>query len=375
VSTADAIETERTARMSAQADHSVCPPIDGVASASYTVEETSDAAAWDAYVSSHPDATGYHRWGWRGIFQRTFGHDSVYLSAKAGDGRIAGILPLVEFGSRLFGRFAVSLPFVHYGGVVADTEEAAEALASRALSLARARRWEHIELRHVERERFSQWPSRRHKVAMRLRLPTGQEALWPALDRKIRNQVRKAEKSGCSAERGGVELLDAFYDVFARNMRDLGTPVYARRFFEEVLRTFEDEARVYIVRVDAEPVAASITVGWRSRVEVPWASALRAHSDKSPNMLLYWTMLSQAVTDGAAEFDFGRSTPGEGTFHFKKQWGAEATHLCWEYVGLAGVPPDMSPKNPKFRAAVAVWKRLPLPLASTIGPLIVRNIP
>jgi FemAB-related protein (PEP-CTERM system-associated) len=317
----------------------------------------------------------YHRSSWPELLARTFGHPSCRLAARTADGRLAGVLPLVEFRSRLFGRFAVSLPFVNYGGILADTDEAAAALVDRALALCRANGWSHVEIRHEARERCPGWPARRHKVAMRLALPDRSEALWSGLDRKVRNQVRKAEKSRCVAECGGAALLQDFYRVFAHNMRDLGTPVYPRRLFEEVVRTFDGETRVHIVRADSEPIAAAITVRWRDRVEVPWASALRAHNDKCPNMLLYWAMLTRAIEDGARVFDFGRSTPGQGTYHFKKQWGAQASPLVWEYVGRAGEPPDMSPGNARFNLAIAAWRRLPVPVASALGPLIVRHIP
>jgi serine/alanine adding enzyme len=338
-----------------------------------TVDITDDDSAWNTYVSGHPDATAYHRWAWRDVFSSAFGHDSIYLVALD-DAHIVGALPLVEFRSHLFGTFAVSLPFVNYGGVLADRDAAAGALNARAVSLARDRRWRYVELRHIRRQ-FAEWPVKRHKVGMWLPLSATQEALWSSLDRKVRNQVRKAEKSGCTAQHGGAELLDDFYRVFAHNMRDLGTPVYARRFFDDVLRAFPADTRVFVVRIAGEPVAASITLGWRDGVEAPWASSLRAHADKSPNMLLYWTMLRWAVEQGYTMFDFGRSTPDEGTFHFKKQWGAQPHELAWEYLGLSGDLPDQSPKNPKFKAAIAVWQHLPVWLTNRVGPPIVRSIP
>jgi FemAB-related protein (PEP-CTERM system-associated) len=187
--------------------------------------------------------------------------------------------------------------------------------------------------------------------------------------------VRKAEKSGCAVESGGVELVPDFYAVFARNMRDLGTPVYGARLFSEVVRRGETGARVYVVRWAGQPVAASIVVSHRRSVEVPWASSLREHASRSPNMQLYWAMLGDAVKAGASVFDFGRSTPGEGTFQFKRQWGAESSPLVWEYLGERGALPDRSPANPRFRAAIAVWQRLPVWLTTWCGPHIVRHIP
>jgi FemAB-related protein (PEP-CTERM system-associated) len=217
---------------------------------------------------------------------------------------------------------------------------------------------------------------RRHKVIMQLALPDEAGLLWSRLDRKVRNQVRKAEKAGCVAQSGGAELLADFYGVFARNMRDLGTPVYTSRFFAEIVRAFSADTRVFVIRHAGRPIAASLAVAWRDRFEVPWASSIRVHNDKVPNMLLYWTMLQWAIARRHRTFDFGRSTPNEGTFQFKKQWGAEPTEVAWEYVlSPGGALPEHSPQNPRFRAAVAAWRKLPLVVANALGPAVVRHIP
>jgi len=329
---------------------------------------------WDAFVESHPEATAYHAWRWRHVFERAFGHETVYLAATDGD-EIRGVLPLAIFRSRLFGRFAVSVPFLNYGGLCASDPEAAEALVKRAGEIARERRLSHVELRHLARQR-PDLVAREHKVRMSLQLPEDVAGAWESLDRKVRNQVRKAEKSGLTARSGGVELLDAFYGVFSRNMRDLGTPVYSREFFRSVLETFPDESRVFLVEDGNTAVAAGITIRHRDGIEVPWASSLREFSAKCPNNLLYWQIMQFAIVGGLKVLDFGRSTPNEGTFNFKKQWGAQPSPMYWEYI-LVGreAPADLSPKNKKFGAAIALWKRLPLSVTTAIGPHIVRSIP
>jgi serine/alanine adding enzyme len=331
-------------------------------------------ARWDAFVETHPDATAYHGWRWRGVFEKAFGHETVYLAAMDGD-EVAGVLPLAIFRSRLFGRFAVSLPFVNYGGLCATAPAAVDALLERAASLARERRLAHVELRHVAR-RCPGLTAREHKVGMRMELPNDVARAWDGLDRKVRNQVRKAEKSALTARGGGVELLQRFYSVFSRNMRDLGTPVYSIDFFRAVLEACPNDARVFLVEHGDLPVAGGITLRHRGTVEIPWASSLREYRAQSPNNLLYWQIMQFAITSGAGTLDFGRSTPGEGTYHFKQQWGAQPFPLYWEYV-LSGraAPADLSPKNPKFGAAIAVWKRLPVALTTLIGPHIVRSIP
>ncbi len=326
---------------------------------------------WNAFVDGHPDACGYHEWEWRRVFEASFGHECLYLVARRGN-RVEGILPLVFIKSWLFGRSMTSLPFLNYGGALAESDAASRALLETAATLAQERRCRHIELRHTARH-FDDLPCRQHKVSMRLSLRNG---LWDSLDRKVRNQIRKAEKSQLTVSRGGAELLDDFYAVFARNMRDLGTPVYARRFFDEVLDAFPDRVRVLVVRLKDVAVAAGLTYRTGTTTEVPWASSVRDYNSLCPNHLLYWHAIESAVAEGCEVFDFGRSTPNEGTYRFKEQWGATPLTLHWEYVLFrGGRVPDQSPKNPKFRLAIAAWRRLPVSLTKAVGPPIVRSIP
>ena len=332
------------------------------------------AVEWDRYVDSHPDASMYHGWVWRHVFERVFGHDTVYLAARRGED-VVGVLPLVVFRSWLFGRFMVSLPFVNYGGVLASDTEAAEALLQAACEEAAAHRCAHVELRHVQRC-YADLPVKQHKVAMTLTLPATTADAWNAIDRKARNQVRKAQKSGFDVVTGGSELVDDFYRVFAVNMRDLGTPVYSRAFFQTVLLTFPDRARVYVVRDKGRAVAAGITLEYRDRIELPWASSLREYRPLCPNNLLYWSVIEQAIHAGCRVLDLGRSTPGEGTYEFKRQWGAVAVPVSWEYVLITRQSlPDQSPANPRFKQAIALWQRLPVTFTTTVGPAIVRSIP
>ena len=92
------------------------------------VREDGSRADVEAFLSTHPDARSYHRHAWLDVIRLAFGHRTAYLTAQR-DGRVVGVLPLVFFESRLFGRFAVSMPFLNYGGALAD----AHALCARLL--------------------------------------------------------------------------------------------------------------------------------------------------------------------------------------------------------------------------------------------------
>ena len=341
-----------------------------------TLDVRSDVAddVWDRFVESEPDASAYHRIGWPRLIGRAFDHEVHPLAALRGE-QLVGVLPLVVMRSNLFGRFAVSLPFLNAGGVLTRDSEAAAVLLDAATAVARRAGVKYLELRHTRRI-YPSLTERRHKVAMTLALPETSDTLWQTIDRKARNLVRKAEKAGLRFADGGVEGVPAFYEVFARNMRDLGTPVFSRRLFEEVMTTFPANSRVLTVLHEDKAVAAAI-VHWRGDwMEVPWASTLREANPLAANMFLYWRMLEFAVARGCRRFEFGRCTPGEGTFHFKKQWGAEPSPLVWEYW-TGGAPPvfTVNQNEGAYSRASEIWSRLPLGVTRALGPRIVRGIP
>ena len=330
-----------------------------------------DGGAWEAYVEARGDATGYHSWRWRQVFEGAFGHECVYLAARQG-GLIVGVLPMVQIKSLLFGRTLTSLPFLNYGGVMADAPEIADALIEQARDEARVRRCSHVELRHVEQQ-FANLPCKQHKVAMHLPVADG---MWDRLDRKVRNQIRKAEKSGLVVERGGEALVNDFYTIFARNMRDLGTPVYGRRLFAEILREQPEDARLHLVYLGDQAIAGGLSYAYGGTVEVPSASSLREHRALCPNHLMYWSIIQGAIAAGRTCFDFGRSTPDDGTYAFKEQWGARAVPLHWEYrlLGSARLPEE-DRHNPQYQARIEGWKKLPVPVATMLGPRIARLLP
>ena len=285
------------------------------------------------------------------------------------------MLPLVFMQSPLFGRFLTSMPFFNYGGVLADNVDARAVLLEAAAEKAQGLHATHIELRQVEPLDI-EWPVRSHKVSMRLELPQRYEELLKAFPSKLRSQIRRGEKDGMAVKLGGMELLDDFYRVFSRNMRDLGTPVYGKEFFGEILQVFSKDARICMVHLSDRPVAAGFVYGFRHTLEIPWASSDRRYARLAPNMSLYNAVLQYACTAGYREFDFGRSTVNSGTYRFKEQWGAKPVPLYWHYwIGKGGALPELNPKNPKYRVAIAMWKKLPVSVTKVVGPSIVRNLP
>ena len=262
---------------------------------------------WDQYVLDHPSSTGYHLTGWRRVMEEAFGHRTFYLLAKDETGQVRGVLPLVFLASRLFSRSLVSLPFLNYGGVLSDSMDARGALLQRAVVLARELKASYIELRQQQNLDLA-WSSKQYKVSMRLELPGTFELIWNGFSSKLRTKIRRAQKQGMVAQVGGIEILEDFYGVFARNMRDLGTPVYSRTFFEIILQTFQKDACILAVYWKNQPLAAGFLYGFRNSLEIPWSSGDRRYHSLKTNMMLYCSVLEHACKEGFAWVDFGRSS-------------------------------------------------------------------
>ncbi len=328
---------------------------------------------WDGYASKHPNSTVYHTTAIREVIRQTFGHTSHYLAAVNESNEIRGILPLIEMQSHLFGHFLVSVPFFNYGGVLATTSQAEQALVSAASKLANLLSAEHIEYRHCHDG--LNMPSRSEKVAMILNLPQTPEMLWADIGTKVRAQIKKSKRHGLRLKNGRQELINDFYAVFSRNMRDLGTPVYSKSLFARMLEHLP-ESWITIVYQNKQPVSGGFLVGWRDTLEIPWASTLKQANKYDANMALYWQILSQAIDKNYNIFDFGRSTMNAPTYKFKKQWGATPQNLYWHYwLPDQQALPQINPNNPKFKLMVEIWKRLPLIMTTRIGPHIVKSIP
>lgn len=330
-------------------------------------------SAWQSYVDRHPAASLYHLLEWRDVVVNSFGHNCLYLIAVYND-TLVGVLPLVQLHSRLFGNFLVSQAFFNYGGALGDSEAVENKLMSTAAEEAKSLGCSHIEYRD-DFQRASV-PARTDKVSMMLALPDSSDQLWQDIGSKLRAQIKRPQRENCEYRIGGLELLDDFYHVFAINMRDLGTPVYAKYFFANIINSLGEKARLVIIYKSGQPVASAFLIGYRDVLEIPWASTLRSVNHLGVNMLLYWHVLKFAIERKYRWFDFGRSTVNAGTYRFKRQWGARPRQLYWHYwLSAGGDLPEINPNNPKYTLLIKAWKLLPVSVSKIIGPLIVKNLP
>jgi FemAB-related protein (PEP-CTERM system-associated) len=341
---------------------------------SATVERfAGPAAEWDQLVRQSPGWTHFHLYGWREVIDRTFGHECAYLAARDAHGTLVGVLPLVHVRSVLFGRFLVSMPFVSYGGPL-GSGEAVTALGAAALDEARRANVKLLELRSRRQLPLDLSVSHR-KITVLLDIPSGDpDGLWNALPGKLRSQIRRPQKDGIEV-RLGREQLEPFYAVFARHMRDLGTPVQPRRLFEAIADIFGDDVWFACAYHKGHAIAAGCGLRWGDEFEITWASALREFNALSPNMLVYWRMLEECARAGVRTFNFGRCTPDSGTHRFKKQWGGRDEPLWWYQWGSGSAAGTPSPHDGAYRWGPALWRHLPVAVANGLGPWVVRGIP
>ena len=330
-----------------------------------------DAPRWDQFVGRHAEASSYHRWNWKSVFENTFGWPAFYLLAET-DNEVRGILPLL-WQKSLFGSYLSSMPHLKGGGIVAEERNAELGLLSAAMEISRRVNAGYLELRHST-DRGLPLVSRSDKVSAVLAVAPDPESLLRQLGKKTRNLVRKSSTFGMTAEFGGSELLENFYTVYSRNMRDLGSPVYSRQFFVEILSAFPKDTYICIVRLQAETVAAAFLVGFRETLEVAWASSHRKYLALKPNMFLYWKLLCFAAERQYRWFDFGRSSAGSGTYDFKMQWGAQPAVLHWDYWFPDGKTPPII-RNSRMQFASRLWQCLPLAFTNVVGPRLIKLIP
>jgi len=306
---------------------------------------------------------------WRTIIEAAYGHEPLYLKAEDEAGQV-GVLPAFVVRRPLFGTVVTSMPFLDGGGPCSSSPSLSHMLVEQLIAEARRRRARFVDVRCAVPCSLTYRPSD-HKVDMTLRLPSQPDALWRGFDKSVRNQIRKAERSGLSVDCGRDASLAEFYDIFAARMRDLGSPVHAFRFLRATVDAFGSRARVMVVRKGREAVGGLIALAHHDMLTVPWAACSKEHFASCPNMLLYWAAIRAACAEGFSAFGFGRSTRQSGTYRFKRQWGATEAPIYWYRIPLASAAAAQAPHR-SGSIVTKIWERLPLPVTRCAGPRIRR---
>ena len=331
-----------------------------------------DRARWDAYVDNHPEATFFHKSGWKGVLEQAFQHSGHYLYAER-QGEIVGVLPLAHVKSLIFSNSLTSLPFCESAGVLSDSLEVKASLLAEASRLARTLNVDFLELRHREQKQ-AEWPCKSDLyVNFSREIDPDPDVNMKNIPRKQRAMVRKGIKAELQTEVDSS--IDRFYDVYAYSVHSLGTPVFPKKYFKLLLNEFGDCSSILTVTKEGQVVASVFSFYFRDTVLPYYGGGYGLARQYKGYDFMYWQLMVDAAEKGYRVFDYGRSKVGTGSYSFKKNWGFEPKPLYYEYdlVKSENVP-DINPLNPKYRIFINTWKKMPLWSTKIIGPHLIKNL-
>ncbi len=333
--------------------------------------EAANYVQWDRFVQAMPDATFFHQSGWKDVIERAFGHKTYFLYAED-DGEIKGILPLVHIKSLLFGNSLISTAFCVYGGIVATDESTALALDKEACRLAKELGVDCLEMRN----RVQKTPERPYKelyVTFRKELDPDIEKNMLAIPRKQRAMVRKGIDAGLTSSID--DGVDRLHRAYSESVRNLGTPVFSKKYFQILKDVFKDQCEVLTIDLNGQLIGSVMNFYYKDEVLPYYGGGTDLARHVKGNDFMYWEVMRRAVEKGVKIFDYGRSKIGTGSYSFKKNWGFVPEPLFYEFhLVKADSLPDINPLNPKYRLFIAAWKRLPLPISQMLGPLLSRDL-
>ncbi len=334
-------------------------------------------ADWNKYVLDNADGTFFHLAEWQTVIEKAFGHKTYMYYAESvaegeSSGKIVGVLPLGHVKSMLFGNNLVSMPFTVYGGAVADSSEVRELLEQQACKLADQLKVDSLELRE-RKINNPEWPTKELYVTFRKEISPDEEENMSAIPRKQRAMVRKGIKAGLISEID--EDIERFFDAYSFSVWRLGTPVFAKKYFQILKDVFKEKCEIVTITREGEVVASVMNFYFRDAVLPYYGGGKDSARSLAGNDFMYWEVMRRAAEKGCRVFDFGRSKEGTGAYSFKKNWGFAPEPLPYQYYLVkADKMPEINPNNPKYKLFIDTWKKLPLGLCRVIGPMVSKNL-
>lgn len=327
---------------------------------------------WDEFVEKTPLTTFFHKAGWKEVIEKAFGHQTYFLYTEK-NGKVTGILPLVHIKSLLFGQSLCSNAFCVYGGIIAEDNESYEELDKKACELAEQLGVDYLEMRNRQ-QTSSERPYKELYVTFRKELEADEEKNMLAIPRKQRAMIRKGIKAGLSSKID--QEIDRFYQAYSESVRNLGTPVFAKKYFQILQEVFNQECEILTITDKNNQLISSVMSFYFKDEVLPYYGGGTEHARAvQGNDFMYWEVMRRALEKGIKIFDYGRSKEGTGSYRFKKHWGFEPKPLYYEFhLVKSDTIPDINPLNPKYQIFIAAWKRLPLSLSQVIGPWIAKDL-
>lgn len=329
---------------------------------------------WDEFVLASERGTFFHLSGWKRVVHKTYGYQPRYFFSER-NGKITGIAPLFSVSNWIVGRSLISVPLAPHAGIYAEDEDSEQALLTFSKDLAVSEEVDYLELRNRRSDEMKGFHTNELYVIFSTPLSGNTEANLKKLPKDTRYMIRKGEKNGLSVQTGAA-LLPVFYELVAQSMHRLGTPVFPKILFQNFLQEFPRATHLMVVNDGTKPISGVLSFVFKDTILPYFAGASSDAPRLAANNFMYWRLMEWAAQNGYRHFDFGRSKKNTGSFAFKSQWNMEVTQLKYQVLLVKRkTAPNFSPLNPKFEAAIRVWKSLPLGITKVVGPKVVRWFP
>jgi hypothetical protein len=331
-----------------------------------------DLGRWQTFVDEHPSAGPFHHSGWFHVLSDCFSVQPCFLQAVDEDNTLLGVLPAYFSSSLLAGKHLTTME----QGALCRDRQVEEALYAGALKVRDAKNGGYLLLRGCADGLVTGSQVRVPKVRTIVPISDDNEQTWKKLTSNTRRKIRKAGKNGFSAEQDNNKIVD-FYNIYAQNMRHLGTPVMTRRMMLSIQRHLANKMRLYTVRYQGMVVGGSLCILSSSTLSSLYVAIAREILPLYPTYLLYWSLIEGASQSGVARLDLGRSVPESGTHKFKQQWGGIDVYMNYTYCYKAAshakgrLLDTGADKTFKRR----IWSSFPLAITNSLGPMLRRQLP
>ncbi|RJG49463.1 FemAB family XrtA/PEP-CTERM system-associated protein [Motilimonas pumila] len=330
-----------------------------------------DSARWDAFVSQHSAGSFFHLSGWRKVIQDAYQHTCWYYYVES-QGQIVAVLPLAQIKSWLFGNKLISLPFAVSAGLLSENEQASQLLLTHAQKLARDLKVDSLELRHRELK-LPHWQSRHSHDNFCKSLADDSDAILAAIKKKQRAVVRQSLKNDLTFSI--EDKVEPFFTIYSESVRNLGTPVFPKKYFQTLLQVFPNQVDVLTVYHQGEAVSSVMSFYFKQQVLPFYGGGKRQARGLKSNDFMYYQLMCHARRRGMLEFDFGRSKVASGAHAYKKHWGFEPQPLFYENDLVASDElANINPNNPKYKFFIKVWQKLPLAVSQVVGPILAKDL-
>ncbi|NPV63880.1 MAG: FemAB family PEP-CTERM system-associated protein [Methanotrichaceae archaeon] len=325
---------------------------------------------WDNFVFKNCNTTFYHQMGWKKVVEETYNHKPHYLYCENDSGEMVGVLPLFQIGDVFSGKRLISVPFAPYCGACGENEMVENALVDEAIDLSQELGVRSLEIRGYSTNSglYNEFKNLENYSTFEFDLSNGLENIWKNMERSVRKNIKKGDRYHIEStmERSPSAIAE-FYDIYARRMRNLGTPVHDKRFFTNLGRLYPANFWINHAKLNDLIISSIFLLEFKDRLLGGWMSALEEYSSYAPTNFAYWSSIKYGCENGFRSFDFGRSLKNSGGHIFKKRWGSVEVSLSDRYYPMSG---DVLIPQEKYGKMTHIWKRLPLRVTKSIGPKI-----